>query len=148
MGLDRIDLGLIFCLDLFEGFLMIVLDRFCRRRIHLERIDRGSVLPHTEVEVRSCRTAGRAYITYHFTLTNTLAGLEPLCIFRKVEISRRIYGIMLDSHRVATGALILHAGHYSVADGHDRSSCRSRVVYSRVRAHLLGHRMLACLGEA
>ena len=74
-----------------ESILVGILQRLGRRRIHLERIDRTAILPNAEIQVRTGRAACRTDITDDFTLTDTLAFLDALGIFRKVEISGGIY---------------------------------------------------------
>ena len=53
-GLDCIYLMLIGLPCLGEGIHVLFLERFCRWRIHLQRVDRRSVLPYTEVKVLGC----------------------------------------------------------------------------------------------
>lgn len=122
---------------------MLFGERFRRRRIHLQRIDRSTVLPYPEIKMRACGTTGRAHITYDFSLTDTLARLESLGIFREMEIGSGIYRIVPDSHSVAAGTFIFHTCHHTVSYGHDRSSLRSSIVNSRVRLDTAGHRMLS-----
>ena len=127
---------------------MSFLERLGRWRIHLHRIDRAAVLPHTEIEMRTGRAACRAYISDHFALTDTLAGSDAFSIFRKMQICCGIDRVMPDSHSLSTGSLMLDTCDYSVTDGHHRGTDWSCIIHSGVRPHLLCHGMAACIGKS
>lgn len=91
MGLNGVDFVLIGLMDGTECIHALRLERLGGWRVHLERVYRRAVLPYAEVEVRACRAACRADIADDFTLADTLADLEPLGIFREVQICSRIY---------------------------------------------------------
>ena len=55
-GLDEVHLMLVGAPCLVEGFHVLLLDRFGRRRLHLERIDRSTVLPYAEIKMRTGRS--------------------------------------------------------------------------------------------
>ena len=79
-GLDCIYLMLIGLPCLTEGIHVLFLERFCWWRIHLQRVDRRAVLPHTDVKVRAGRATCRAYISNDLALADTLANLKTFCI--------------------------------------------------------------------
>ena len=79
-SLDCIYLMLIGLPCLGEGIHILFLERFCWWRIHLQRVDRRSVLPYTEVKVRTSRATCRTHISNDLTLTDTLAYLKAFCI--------------------------------------------------------------------
>lgn len=109
----------------------------------MERVDRSSVLPYPEIEVRTRGAPRGADISYDFTLTDSLADLKAGSELGKVEIGSGIYRIVLNSHCVASCAFVLAACHYAVSDGHHRGSCRSGIIDSGVGLDLARYRVLA-----
>ena len=65
---------------------MDILERLRWRRLHLQRVDRAAVLPHTEIKMRTGGTARGADISDDLSLTHPLSYLQSFGVGGKVKI--------------------------------------------------------------
>ena len=122
-------------------------DGFGRWRLHLEGVDRRTVLPDSEIEVRTRACTRAAYITDDLTLLDMLTDSQPLGVLGEMEIGRGISGIMLDLHRMASASLILLESDNTIANRYDWCTHWCRIIHTRMGANNLIYRVLTRIGE-
>jgi hypothetical protein len=107
--------------------------RLVRRRFQLKGVDRGTVLPHPEVQVRACCSSGSPDIADDLSLTYSCSHPDAGAITGKMHVCRGVDAVVSNLNDISASPSPSPFYNSSIPDGSYGRTFGSGIIYTRMR---------------